>query len=59
MSVTKDSMSQIGVKEVLTSVQINETVPSFNQRQLNVPPLTLGLGIYKLVFHFEVKKNHL
>ena len=47
VTLTRDMESQIGVKESLSFVAINETVPSYNQRQLNMPPLTLEIGVYK------------
>ena len=49
----RDLASQVGMKEKLTFFPINGTVPSYNQLQLNMPPRTLDLGLYKLVFKFE------
>jgi hypothetical protein len=52
----RDLESQVGMKEKLTVFQINGTVPSYTQLQLNMPPRILDLGLYKLVFRFEVRR---
>ena len=54
MERERDMASQVGMKEKLTLFQINETVPSYTQLQLNMPPRVLDLGLYKLVFRFEL-----
>ena len=54
MERERDMASQVGMKEKLTIFQINETVPSYTQLQLNMPPRVLDLGLYKLVFRFEL-----
>ena len=51
----RDLGSQVGMKEKLTFVSINGTVPSYTQLQLNMPARALDLGLYKLVFKFEVR----
>lgn len=51
----RDLGSQVGMKEKLTLVPINGTVPSYTQLQLNMPARALDLGLYKLVFKFEVR----
>ena len=51
----RDLGSQVGMKEKLTVFPINDTVPSYTQLQLNMPARTLDLGLYKLVFRFEVR----
>ena len=58
MDLVKDPLSEVGMKESLTEYPIKETVPSYNQLQLNMPPRTLEKGVYKLVFKFEVKILH-
>ncbi len=49
-----DESSQVGMKEELTQIAVNETIPSYTQTLLTVPKLTLDPGLYKIVFHFEV-----
>ena len=55
IELVKDPLSEVGMKESLTEYPIKETVPSYNQLQLNMPQRTLEKGVYKLVFKFEVK----
>ena len=55
IELVKDPLSEVGMKESLTEYPIKETVPSYNQLQLNMPPRTLEKGVYKLVFIFEVR----
>ncbi|XP_059084074.1 uncharacterized protein LOC131881274 [Tigriopus californicus] len=50
-----DPSSQVGKKEELTWIPINETISSFNTGLLNIPPLTFDYGLHKLVFRFEVE----
>ena len=49
-----DPNSQVGVLESLTEILLNETTPSWNQSNLNIPALSMDLGLYKLVFRLEV-----
>ena len=55
IELVKDPLSEVGMKESLTEYPIKETVPSYNQLQLNMPQRTLEKGVYKLVFKFEVR----
>lgn len=55
VKLVRDEMSQIGMKEELTQIQINNTIPSYNQLLINVPAQVLQTGLYKLVFHYEVQ----
>ena len=55
VEIIDDEESQVGKKEVLTEIQINTTVPSYNQGVLNMPPLIFdAYGLYKLVFRFDI-----
>ena len=60
MKILKDEDSQVGKKEDLTEVFINETLRSWNESDLIIPPLTLDYDIYKAVYRFEVsdKSSH-
>jgi hypothetical protein len=53
-----DPVSQVGLKEVLTPVSINETVPSYTLLTIDIPKTTLNPGLHKLVFHFEVETGY-
>ena len=53
-----DENSQIGKKEKLNEIQINNTVPSWNRGVLDIPPLTLGYGLHKLVLRFDIETGH-
>ena len=56
VELQKDENSQVGQKEILTEIQINDTVPSWNRGVLDIPPLTLQeYGLYKLVFRFDIE----
>ena len=55
VTLTDDEESQIGKKETLVEIQINETIPSWDRAVLNVPPLTFNYGLHKLVFRFEIE----
>lgn len=55
VSLVKDDDSQVGMKEVLKEIQINNTVPSWNQAVLDMPSLTLNYGLHKLVFRFDIE----
>ena len=54
VTVIKDEESQIGLTEELKEIQINETIPSWQQSVLDVPALTFDYGLHKLVFRFQV-----
>ena len=55
VTLTDDEESQIGKKETLVEIQINETIPSWDRAVLNVPPLTFNYGLHKLVFRFDIE----
>jgi hypothetical protein len=54
VSLVNDPNSQVGKVEVLTPIQINTTIPSWNQGVLDVPGLTFDYGLHKFVFRFQV-----
>ncbi len=54
VSLVNDPNSQVGKVEVLTPIQINTTIPSWNQGVLDVPALTFDYGLHKFVFRFQV-----
>ena len=54
MKILKDEDSQIGKKEDLTEIFINETLRSWNESDLIIPPLTFDYDLYKAVYRFEV-----
>ena len=55
VTLTDDEESQIGKKEELKEIQINQTIPSWDRAVLNVPPLTFNYGLHKLVFRFDIE----
>ena len=55
VSLTDDEESQIGKKEALKEIQINQTIDSWDRAVLNVPPLTFNYGLHKLVFRFDIE----
>ena len=55
VALVKDEESQVGLKEVLTEIQINTTIDSWDRAVLNVPPLTFNYGLHKLVFRFDIE----
>ena len=58
VEISVDPDSQIGKKEKLTPIQINETVPSWKSSLLDIPKLTFMYGLKKLVFRFEVETGN-
>ena len=58
VDIVRDFSTKAGMKEKLTPFQINETIPSYNQRLLDVPRRTIPMGFYKLLFRFEVGFCH-
>lgn len=54
VNLIRDELSQIGLKEELSQIQINSTIQSYTQLLINIPPRILQPGLHKLVFHFEV-----
>ena len=54
VALVSDPDSQVGQKEVLTPIQINDTIPSWNQGVLDVPSLIFNYGLHKFVFRFQV-----
>ena len=56
--VTDDPDSQIGKKETLTQIQINETISSWNSALLDVPKLTFMYGLHKFVFRFSIETGN-
>ena len=54
VEISDDPESQIGKKEKLTMVPINETVPSWKSSLLDIPKRTFMYGLHKLVFRFEI-----
>ena len=54
VSLVNDPNSQVGKVEILTPIQINTTIPSWNQGVLDVPALTFDYGLHKFVFRFQV-----
>ena len=55
VTLTDDEESQIGKKEALKEIQINQTIDSWDRAVLNVPPLTFNYGLHKLVFRFDIE----
>ena len=53
--LAQDPESSGGVREILTEIPINETMPTYTSSMLNVPPLSFEYGIHKLVFRIEVR----
>ena len=58
VEISDDPDSQIGKKEKLTPIPINETIPSWNSALLDIPKLTFMYGLKKLVFRFEVETGN-
>ena len=55
VALVKDPSSSSGnLKEVLTPMQINKTIPSYQSAVLSVPPNVLDFGLYKLVFKLSI-----
>jgi hypothetical protein len=55
VALVKDPSSSSGaLMEVLTPVQINRTIPSYQSAVLSVPPNVLDFGLYKLVFKLSI-----
>ena len=55
VQIKKDPNSQTGLIEELTEIQINETVRSYQSSLIDIPGLTLDVGLYKLVFKLEIE----
>jgi hypothetical protein len=55
VGLIEDEESQIGMKEILKEIQINNTLPTWNQAVLDVQGLTFNYGLHKLVFRFEIE----
>ena len=53
--IKKDPNSQTGLIEELTEIQINETVRSYQSSLIDIPGLTLDVGLHKLVFKLEIE----
>lgn len=53
--IKKDPASQAGLVEELTEIQINDTVPTYQSSLIDIPGLTLDLGLHKLVFKMEIE----
>ena len=56
--IEEDEESQVGKKEKLTEVQINETIPSWNTALLDAPGNVFEYGLHKLVFRFEIETGN-
>ena len=54
VKIKNDPNSQNGLIEQLTEISLNETVPSYRSSLIDIPPLTLSLGLHKLEFKFEI-----
>ena len=55
VQIKKDPNSQTGLIEELTEIQINETVRSYQSSLIDIPGLTLDVGLHKLVFKLEIE----
>ena len=55
VAIKKDPNSQTGLIEELTEIQINETVRSYQSSLIDIPGLTLDVGLHKLVFKLEIE----
>ena len=58
VKLEQDEESQVGMKEKLTEVPINETIPSWNTALLDVPARVFEYGLHKLVFRFEIETGN-
>lgn len=56
VTLLNDPNSQVGKREQLSWIPINETISSYKTGLLNIPPLTFDYGLHKLVFRLEVWK---
>ena len=56
--IEEDEESQVGKKEKLTEIPINETIPSWSTALLDVPPRVFEYGLHKLVFRFEIETGN-
>ena len=54
VELADDPNSLSGKVEVLTEIQINETMPTYLSGLLDIPKLSFQYGLHKLVFRFEV-----
>lgn len=57
--MVNDPESQVGKKEELTPIRINDTIPSWNQGVLDVPAMSFDYGLHKFVFRFQVRRSEL
>lgn len=55
VTLLNDPNSQVGKREQLSWIPINETISSYKTGLLNIPPLTFDYGLHKLVFRLEVE----
>ena len=58
VEIVEDEESQVGKKEELTELMINETIPSWQTSLLDVPSRVFEYGLHKLVFRFEIETGN-
>ena len=58
VEIVEDEESQVGKKEELTELMINETISSWQSSLLDVPPRVFEYGLHKLVFRFEIETGN-
>ena len=58
VEIVEDEESQVGKKEELTELMINETIPSWQASLLDVPSRVFEYGLHKLVFRFEIETGN-
>ena len=58
VTIEEDEESQVGKKEKLEELMINETIPSWSTALLDVPPRVFEYGLHKLVFRFEIETGN-
>lgn len=58
VEIEDDEESQVGKKEKLEELMINETIPSYASALLDVPSRVFEYGLHKLVFRFEIETGN-
>ena len=56
--IINDPSSHAGQKEILSPLQINETLPTYKEALLDVPARTFDYGLHKLIFTLEIETFH-
>ncbi len=57
VTLKDDPASQTGKTEMLTPINIADTMPSYTTSLLQVPKLAFNYGLHKLVYRVEVRKT--